>query len=94
MNKLLANLEGKDDRSAQFRTSIALIYKGQTYTFEGTVKGSIATERHGNEGFGYDPIFIPEGHNETFAQLGADIKNNISHRARAVKMLCDFLKSN
>lgn len=91
MNKLLANLAGKDDRTAQFRTVIALIYNGERYTFEGIVKGHIALERQGEQGFGYDPIFVPEGHTETFAQLGADIKNNISHRAKAVGQLCEFL---
>lgn len=91
MDKLLHNLEGKSNRSAQFHTSIALLYKGETHLFEGIVKGRIATERHGGEGFGYDPIFIPEGYEETFAQLGNDIKNKISHRARAVMQLCQFL---
>ncbi|MCD8236382.1 MAG: non-canonical purine NTP diphosphatase [Prevotellaceae bacterium] len=92
MQKLLANLEGKADRSAQFRTSIALIYNGQTHFFEGIVKGTIATEKHGEGGFGYDPIFIPEGHDETFAELGTEVKNTISHRALAVEKLAAFLK--
>ncbi|MCR5316547.1 MAG: non-canonical purine NTP diphosphatase [Bacteroidaceae bacterium] len=91
IKKLLENLEDKEDRSAQFRTSIALIYKGQNYSFEGIVKGTIAKEKCGEEGFGYDPVFMPEGYNQTFAQLGSDIKNTISHRARAVSLLCDFL---
>ena len=91
MQKLLQNLEGKDDRSAQFRTVIALIYNGSTHYFEGIVKGHIATEKHGNGGFGYDPIFKPEGHDKTFAELGSDIKNTISHRAIAVEKLANFL---
>ncbi len=91
MDKLLRNLEGKDNRKAQFHTSIALLYKGETHLFEGIVKGHIATERHGGEGFGYDPVFVPEGYDLTFAQLGNDIKNQISHRARAVMQLCRFL---
>lgn len=97
MHKLLTRLHGQTDRQAQFRTVIALARHNDTadYTlFEGTVRGTIATEKHGNEGFGYDPIFIPEGHNDTFAQLGNDIKNNISHRARAVKKLVKYLNDN
>ena len=91
IQKLLTNLQDKENRKAQFRTSIALIYKGQTYSFEGIVKGTIAEEKRGEAGFGYDPVFIPEGYTDTFAQLGGDIKNTISHRARAVSQLCDFL---
>ena len=91
MRKLLQNLEKKENRKAQFHTSIALLYKGETHMFEGIVKGCIATEKHGDQGFGYDPIFIPDGYDMTFAQLGNDIKNNISHRARAVAQLCKFL---
>lgn len=94
MTKLLANLNGKEDRSARFRTVIALILNGERYTFEGEVKGHIACERSGNGGFGYDPIFVPEGYNDSFAALGEDIKNSISHRARAVRKLADFLKNN
>lgn len=92
MQKLLANLEGKADRSAQFRTSIVLIYNGQTHFFEGIVKGTIATEKHGEGGFGYDPIFVPEGYDKTFAELGSEVKNTISHRALAVEKLAAFLK--
>ena len=91
MRKLLQNLEKKENRKAQFHTSIALLYKGETHMFEGIVKGRIATEKHGDQGFGYDPIFIPDGYDMTFAQLGNDTKNNISHRARAVVQLCKFL---
>lgn len=94
MQKLLRRLDGKDDRRAQFRTVIALARKEDIadYTlFEGVVRGSIATEKHGTEGFGYDPIFIPEGYGESFAQLGMDVKNGISHRARAVEKLAKYL---
>ena len=91
MQKLLAKLEGIANRKAQFRTVIALIKQGHTHLFEGVVKGHIDTEKHGTGGFGYDPIFIPEGYNDSFAALGEDIKNTISHRARAVTKLADFL---
>lgn len=91
MKKLLKNLEGKEDRSAQFRTAIALLYKDETLVFDGIVKGHIISEKKGNEGFGYDPVFMPDGYNETFAELGSDVKNKISHRAQAVAKLCEFL---
>lgn len=91
MRKLLRVLNKKSERSAQFHTSIALIYKGGTYSFDGIVKGTIATEKHGDAGFGYDPIFIPDGYDQTFAELGDDIKNHISHRAKAVQLLKEFL---
>ncbi len=89
--KLLRELEGKADRSAQFRTVIALIVGGEETFFEGIVKGRITTEERGTEGFGYDPVFIPESTGKTFAELGVDVKNDISHRARAVKKLCAYL---
>lgn len=92
MTKLLKNLEGEDNRKAQFRTVIALILDGKTSLFDGIVKGEIIKERRGGEGFGYDPIFQPEGYDKTFAELGNDIKNTISHRARAVAKLAAFLK--
>ena len=92
MQKLLHELEGKDNRKAQFRTAICLIMDGQEYLFEGIVKGEIIKEKRGGAGFGYDPIFVPEGYDLTFAELGNDIKNTISHRARAVEKLCTFLK--
>ena len=91
MRKLLANLEGKANRKACFRTIISLIIDGKEYQFEGKVEGRIATEKHGTEGFGYDPIFIPEGYDKSFAELGEEIKNQISHRARAVKKLAEYL---
>ena len=92
MQKLLKELEGKENRKAQFRTAICLIMEGKEYLFEGIVKGHIIEEKRGGSGFGYDPIFVPEGYNQTFAELGNDVKNTISHRARAVEKLCTFLK--
>lgn len=89
--KILAELQDKDDRTAQFRTVIALIYKGEEYTFEGKVEGHIATECRGTDGFGYDPVFSPEDTGKTFAELGVEVKNTLSHRARAVQKLCAFL---
>lgn len=93
MQKLLQELIGKENRKAQFRTAICLMMEGKEYQFEGIVKGEIIEEKRGGAGFGYDPIFIPEGYNLTFAELGNDIKNTISHRARAVDALCKFLKA-
>lgn len=89
--KLLAELQNKNDRSAQFRTVIALILNGEEHLFEGIVRGEIAPEERGTEGFGYDPVFIPEETGKTFAELGVDVKNRISHRARAVRKLVAFL---
>lgn len=93
MNKLLAELREKNDRSAQFRTVIALIIEGKEFLFEGIVKGTIAKEKAGDGGFGYDPIFIPEGFTQTFSQMGNDSKNHISHRALAVEKLYNYLNS-
>lgn len=92
MQKLLKELAGKENRKAQFRTVICLIRNGKEHLFEGIVKGEIILEKRGGEGFGYDPIFVPEGYDLTFAELGDDVKNTISHRARAVEKLCQFLK--
>ena len=92
MQKLLHNLTGKIDRNAQFRTVIALIINGEEKLFNGIVKGTIAEEKMGDSGFGYDPIFIPEGFSESFAQMSSDQKNSISHRYRATKQLSDYLK--
>ena len=89
--KLLAELHDKDNRAARFRTVIALIQGTDEHLFEGIVEGHIATEERGTEGFGYDPVFAPEGGEKTFAELGVEAKNCISHRARAVKKLADFL---
>lgn len=91
MKKLLKELEGKDNRRAQFRTAICLIESGKEYLFEGIVKGGIVEEKRGASGFGYDPVFVPEGYGETFAEMGGEEKNKISHRARAVQQLCAYL---
>lgn len=93
MRKLLHEMEGKTNRKARFRTAIALIRKGHEQLFEGIVNGSITTEKRGDSGFGYDPIFQPEGFEGTFAQLGDDVKNAISHRALACQKLAAFLST-
>lgn len=93
MNLLLQKLADKADRSAQFRTVIALYQKGQMHTFEGIVKGTIQLERSGTDGFGYDPIFLPDGHDRTFAEMTKDEKTEISHRGRAVRKLIAFLQN-
>ncbi len=91
MEKLLQNLTGKTDRSAQFRTVIALIIDGEELLFDGIVKGSISNKKRGDSGFGYDPIFIPEGYEESFAQMGNEEKNSISHRFRATEKISKYL---
>ena len=91
MDKLLHNLTGERSRSAQFRTVIALLIGEETLFFEGIVRGTITEERRGEGGFGYDPIFVPEGYELTFAELGSEVKNRISHRAKAVKQLAEHL---
>ncbi len=95
MRKLLHELEGKENRRAQFRTVIALIEqkdgKPVAHTFEGKIEGHISDEKRGTSGFGYDPIFMPEGYEQSFAELGNEIKNKISHRARAVARLAEYL---
>ena len=93
IRRLLQELNNKENRQAQFRTVISLILNNQTYLFEGIVKGQIIKEQRGTAGFGYDAVFMPDGYNQTFAELGDDIKNKISHRAHAVQQLADFLKS-
>ena len=91
MKKLLSEMQDKDNRRARFRTVICLIEGGKEHFFEGIVNGSIIRERKGGAGFGYDPVFIPDGYSETFAEMGNDEKNKISHRARAVQKLCEYL---
>lgn len=91
MALLLGRLRGIENRRARFRTVIALILDGQEYTFEGVVNGSIAHEKKGAQGFGYDPIFMPDGFSRTFAQMSAEEKNAISHRGRAMGKLKAFL---
>ena len=93
MDKWLASLEDKSDRTAQFRTVIALIINGERYQFDGVVKGHIAKVKRGTNGFGYDPIFVPEGYDKAFAERGNEVKNQISHRARATQKLIEFLSS-
>ena len=93
MDVLLEKLEGKENRKACFRTSVALIYEGEEHFFDGIVNGRIIDEKRGNGGFGYDPLFVPEGYDKTFAELGNEVKNGISHRARAVAQLAAFLKA-
>ncbi len=92
MDKALKNLHGKSSRGAQFRTAVALIIDGKEQVFEGIVRGSITHQKSGDGGFGYDPIFQPEGYDITFAEMGKDVKNEISHRGRAIKKLIAFLK--
>ena len=91
MKKLLSEMQDKDNRKARFRTVICLIEDGKEHFFEGIVNGSIIRERKGGAGFGYDPVFMPDGYSETFAEMGNDEKNKISHRARAVQKLCEYL---
>jgi XTP/dITP diphosphohydrolase len=91
IRKLLLKLEGVENREAQFRTVIALIISGSEYQFEGVIKGEIKSEPSGSMGFGYDPVFIPEGTRQTFAEMALSEKNRISHRARAVRKLAQFL---
>ena len=90
--KALRELAGKDNRNCQFKTVITLITNDKTAQVEGIVRGQIATEEYGQGGFGYDPVFIPEGYDKTFGELPAEIKNSISHRARAIAKLVELLK--
>ena len=92
MQKLLHNLTGNSNSTAQSRTAIALIINGEEKLFNGIVKGSITEEKRGDSGFGYDPIFIPEGFSESFAQMSSEQKNSISHRYRATEQLSNYLK--
>jgi XTP/dITP diphosphohydrolase len=92
INKVLDKLQNETNRKARFRTVISLLWKGQEHFFEGTVEGTIRTERSGAKGFGYDPIFQPDGYDITFAEMGMDEKNAISHRAIAMEKLLTFLK--
>jgi XTP/dITP diphosphohydrolase len=93
MALLLENLKGQPNRQAQFRTSITLFVNAQMHQFDGIVKGHIAQAPSGQVGFGYDPIFIPEGYDQTFAQMRPEVKNRISHRGRAMQQLVAFLKT-
>ncbi len=91
MQKMLSVLQGIDDRSAQFRTVIALVVNGEEHLFEGIIRGQITREKRGGKGFGYDPIFVPEGYDLTFAEMEASVKNRVSHRALAMAKLIEFL---
>ncbi|MDN5285345.1 MAG: non-canonical purine diphosphatase [Mucilaginibacter sp.] len=91
IEKVLHNLTGKTNRKARFRTVISLMWNGQEYFFDGTVEGNIRTNPSGNDPFGYNPIFEPEGYNVTFAEISLDEKNRISHRAKAMDQLISFL---
>ena len=91
MTKLLSELQDTTDRRARFRTVIALVRGSEQRFFEGTVEGTITRERRGTGGFGYDPVFMPEGYAGTFAELGSEVKNTISHRAKAVHKLARYL---
>lgn len=93
MQKLLHELNDKPNRNAHFKTAMALIIDGKGYLFEGKIEGKIITEKLGANGFGYDPIFVPDGYNETFAQLDSETKNKISHRAKTLAKLLAFINS-
>jgi XTP/dITP diphosphohydrolase len=91
MEKLLRELQGQTQRSARFKTVLALILDGQEFLFEGTVEGTILSERQGDKGFGYDPVFLPDGFSQSFAEMDPSQKNAISHRGRALQQLKVFL---
>lgn len=91
MDKLLTALQGTENRAAQFRTVIALVINGEEHLFEGVIKGQIIKEKRGATGFGYDPVFMPDDYDQTFAELGNEVKNSISHRALAMEKLVGFL---
>ena len=93
MKKLLSEMQGKDNRKACFRTVVALILDGKEYLFDGVINGRIIEEKKGSTGFGYDPVFMPDGYAQTFAELGDETKNKISHRALAVNKLVSFLST-
>lgn len=93
IQKLLLNLNNQTNRKAYFKTVMSLIIDGNEYLFEGIVNGTIAQEKYGTNGFGYDPIFIPDGYNKTFAEMNKDEKSSISHRSIALKKLIEFIQS-
>ena len=94
IKKLLRNMEGEEDRTARFRTVISLLLDGSEHRFEGICEGKIIAEQRGEHGFGYDPVFIPNGSNKTFAEMDMEEKNKFSHRKKAMKKMIDFLKVN
>jgi XTP/dITP diphosphohydrolase len=91
VNKLLSELEGKENRFARFRTIVAFVTRDDEYLFEGACEGQITTDKRGEKGFGYDPVFMPEGYQKTFAELSSEEKNRISHRGRAVQKFLEFI---
>ena len=93
MQKLLSELKDKTNKNAHFKTVMALIIDGKEYLFDGKIEGKIISEKLGSNGFGYDPIFVPDGYNETFAQLDSETKNKISHRSRALQKMLEFINS-
>ncbi len=93
MDKLLSELSHKKNRNAQFKTVIALQFNNKQHTFTGICKGEVTSTKHGEEGFGYDPIFKPRGYNQTFAEMNLSLKNSIGHRGKAVNLLVNFLNS-
>lgn len=93
IEKLLNNIKDKSDKSAQFTTVIAVILEGEYHFFEGVIRGKIIDTPRGDNGFGYDPIFVPEGYDQTFAELSSEIKNKISHRAIAMQKFQDFISN-
>ncbi len=93
VNKLLSELNGVKQRSARFRTVISLLMEGKEYFFDGTVEGHILDHKLGSGGFGYDPVFVPDGFDKTFSEMAPETKNAISHRGRAIRKLADFLQS-
>lgn len=92
VNKLLKEMNGKENRAAQFKTVVAFVTDEGEKLFEGVCKGEIISEKRGDKGFGYDPVFVPEGYTQTFAELNSDEKNKISHRARAVEKFLEFIQ--
>jgi XTP/dITP diphosphohydrolase len=92
IRKLLLEMEGVKERGARFRTVIALVFEGTEYLFEGIVEGEITIAPSGHKGFGYDPVFVPKGYDQTFGEMDLELKNRISHRAKAVHRLTQFLK--
>ena len=91
--RLIDEMWGKEDRRAYYRAVICLLWQGDEYYFEGTCKGRLAEEPKGSRGFGYDPLFIPDGYEETFGELPADVKNSLSHRGEAVRKMIEFIKT-
>lgn len=93
LQKLLDEMKGKEDRRAYYKAVICLVWNGKEHYFEGTCHGTLATTPSGTGGFGYDPIFVPDGYDQTFGKLSADIKNQLSHRGEAVRKMVSFIKS-